>query len=413
MRAFSRWMFLVAMVGTGSVTQAQTVVTETQIISLVPIPLADTVKYGIYATLGGGSTPQLYEFDTGGDGFYAAFGGLQATAWGTNYTPTGQPVTNAYDSGDVYTGTAVYTSVSLYSATSSNTPALTPVIQTAGNILVGQTTGITNTKGKDNNWPLPVGSTNGPVQGSFWGDFGLSLKANTNGIMNVIAQLQYTNNIRSGFIVRLGPEGDANPSIQVGLTTNDIASFPIQISMTGKDTNSYFPNTTNSTYSGQILTAMLSMSNSASGLYTNTIGVTLDTGATPKLHDITGDTSSLTNYFNADQSAILTNVLFGLAADQTNGSLAPLISFLTSDTNAIALQFGNDFYINMGATLFHEYDVMYDLESGILGFRPIPEVSQAWLMGGGLLILISFSFVRSLRRRRRSTVLQREPASNL
>lgn len=217
----------------------------------------------------------------------------------------------------------------------------------------------------------------------------------------MIAQLQYTNNIRSGFIVQLGAEGNANPNIQVGLTTNDIASFPIQISMSGKDTNSYFPNTTNSTYSGQILTALLAMSNSASGLYTNVIGVTLDTGATPKLHDVNGDTSSLTNYFNAGDDAILNDVLFGLSADQTNGSLAPLISFLTSDTNAIALQFGNDFYINMGATLFHEYDVMYDLESGVLGFRPIPEVSQAWLMAGGMLAFMGFSFVRSINRRRK------------
>jgi hypothetical protein len=385
---------------------ATDVMAETQTIYLVPVTLADTVKYGIYATIGGDADgavmPQLYEFDTGGDGFYAAFGGPKATAWGTNYVSTGQPVSNSYNSGDYYQGTAVTAPVSLYSAKTDGSSDTTPSLQTANDILVGQTTSITNTKGKDNNWPTPADSSSGPIQSSFWGDFGMSLKANNNGIMNVIAQIQYTNNIKSGFIVKLGKEDNQRPSIQVGLTVNDMASFPIQIFMSGKDSNSVFPHTTISTYSGQILTNNLVLSDSASGSYTNGIGVTLDTGATPKLHDYSDDTSALTNYFTTDGSDtfISDNVQFVLTAVQTNGTTIPIFQLTTGlgDTNYIPIEFGNDFYINMGASIFHEYDVMYDLEDGVLGLRPIPEVSQALYMGCGLAALILFGAARTARR---------------
>ena len=36
---------------------------------------------GIYVTLGGGSTPKLFECDTGGDGFYASYATGSARPW--------------------------------------------------------------------------------------------------------------------------------------------------------------------------------------------------------------------------------------------------------------------------------------------------------------------------------------------
>jgi hypothetical protein len=78
---------------------AESVITET-----INVPLhyrtigSGGQKLGIYASIGGG-TPQIFEFDTGGAGLYAAYAtNDQSTWWGSGFSTTGNFVTNTYDS---------------------------------------------------------------------------------------------------------------------------------------------------------------------------------------------------------------------------------------------------------------------------------------------------------------------------
>lgn len=82
--------------------QAASVISETVLVPLHYRELnSSTDKLGIYASIGGG-TPQIFEFDTGGAGLYAAYAtNSNSPWWGTDFSATGLFVTNSYDSGIV------------------------------------------------------------------------------------------------------------------------------------------------------------------------------------------------------------------------------------------------------------------------------------------------------------------------
>ncbi len=387
---------------------AQTTINSALDIRLVPFAYSNYYKYGIYASVAGSTNPALFEFDTGGSGFYPVAGGTNTSFWGTNYTPSAQTFTNTYDSGNVYTGTSVTTSVAIYSAKHDGNAEDSAAIVTANNILVGQTTSITNIYGKDNNWP----SDSAPVDKHFYGDFGLALKSSPNGIMNVFAQLDYGPEIIPGFVVKLGTYGSSDPKVQVGLTHEDHAKYNIKIQMAGIDTTNTFPNSDLPTYSEQIITAQMTLTN-GSMVYSGTIGVTLDTGATPKIHDLEGDVTTLPSFFvtnyTTNGSVVTTNISvmdgasLGLLATETNGvtTLNIFDMLVDSTTNSVAVQITTNFYVNMGASLFYQYDVMYDFQNGVLGLRSVPEASQALLMATGVLSIIGASLARTAFRRRK------------
>ncbi len=65
-----------------------------------------TYKLGIYATIGDGATPALFEFDTGATGFYATYSPNQNVSpwWGSGVNSLQMPVDASYASGLHYTG---------------------------------------------------------------------------------------------------------------------------------------------------------------------------------------------------------------------------------------------------------------------------------------------------------------------
>jgi len=374
-------------------------------IDLLPITEKDTTKYGIYATLGGSTTPALYEFDTGGSGFYTAYG-TGATSWGTNFTPTGTNTSNLYESGDLYQGSSATTSFALYSAHSDGTAYSIPALQTATNIVVVQATSITNIYSKGvTQWPMGPDQT-APVEKDFWGDFGLNLTSGTNGVLNPLLQIPVTNGIRSGFILRLT---GTDRSLQVGIKDDDLSKFPIQIQMAGQNTNVLFPHTGDPTYASQIINGILNLSDSASGPSSTNMPVTLDSGAHPTMRIATnGFVAPLTNYITSDGTNLVfdDNVDIVVSATQIDGSNVTLYQLLT-DTNTdttLPIETNSPMqinYLNLGSAVYEQYDVMYDAQDGILGLRAVPEASQAALMAGGVLSLIAFAGGRSLLRKRR------------
>ena len=180
-------ILLAAMISVASLPAAdvQTIAT----VSLETLPYTESgvtyYKYGIYVGIGGG-TPQLFEFDTGGDGFYAAYS-EGVPWWGAFSTGGSAHFSKTFGSGITYHGRSVEASVNLYNAVggglafSSGTTSFT----------IGQASHIE--QGTSTLWPAPrpIPPGSGPVEAYFYGDFGLSLKKESSGIENILAQLSF------------------------------------------------------------------------------------------------------------------------------------------------------------------------------------------------------------------------------
>ena len=89
---------------------------------------------------------------------------------------------------------------------------------------------------------------------------------------------------------------------------------------------------------------------------------------------------------------ITDGVSFNLSLTNTNGVVSLDYSAVTG-TNAgdttFNVQLGGYYALNIGQDLFHEYNVAYDLQDGIIAFQPIavPEPSICALFGLGLLMI--------------------------
>lgn len=202
---------------------------------------ASTRKLGIYAALNNGSQPELFEFDTGGTGFLAtaACDPARSPWWGGSSpsspcpsapppagcpTPSAKTFCTTYDSGLQYNGSIVSSTVQLFASkhgpVALSTPALT----------MGQTLFITggSSKSDPSGWlandPDGPDSFRPPVQGRFYGDFGMAIKPNANGIPSLIQQDSFwrmfdPDTVQRGVRVHAS---DDSPWVQFGLTEQDL-----------------------------------------------------------------------------------------------------------------------------------------------------------------------------------------------
>ena len=241
-------------------------------------------KVGIYVSLGYGAPPQLFEFDTGAGGFYAAYASADPAAspwWGSNVTTSTTQVQDGFDSGLTYSGYAATAAVSLYSVGSS-----TPLV-TSGQLTVGQMNSITG-KASEPLW-TPTGSSAPPIDNAFYGDFGMAPTYGVNGIDEVIAQLNFARGVKPGYLVHVDPvTGQA--WMQIGLTSNDIHNsqgmyFPMLPD--DKAGSSTFPNSGLHFYGEQLFNAAINIIDPNGTLLINdpNVGITPDTGASTTLHN--------------------------------------------------------------------------------------------------------------------------------
>ncbi len=397
-----RQLLLVALSALPLSAAAESIITET-----VHVPLhyrtigSGGEKLGIYASIGGGTTPQIFEFDTGGAGLYAAYASADTNKskwWGTNFIATGNLVTNTYDSGIQYQGPIVAAAVSLFADHHGGTPLIT----TAGNLLVGQMTNIANTNGGTALWTTNGEGTPGtpPVDDVFYGDFGMSLAYASKGIVNLVAQLSFSNGIIPGFRVRAH---GVNPYLQIGLTaadTNSASAFYFGMNTnTNAPIGATFTNSGSPFYSEQVFNANMTISNATTN-FTATLGITTDTGASTTIHnaDIGGVPGELLVTNSKDKIHIVPGADFELSGLTLGGTNTNFFQFVTAD-NQVTIQNNkpgnsNIFYLNSGIALFQQYDVIYNLQDGQIGFEAIPE-PHTWA-----LLAVSAAALAFLRRRR-------------
>lgn len=338
-------------------------------------------KLGIYVSLGGG-TPKLYEFDTGGMGFFAAQNNFPDSWWpASSYTvlDSGQPFTATYSSGISYTAQLVSTSVSLCG---SADPSSTVATVDAN---IAQITNASIQGGAGNealNWPAYQNDPNvPPVWGHFYGDFGANLSPYTNTSPSVLIDTilpQLPGNLSSGFIISTGGYSHPNPTLQLGLTSADRASFPIQLPLLDANPAEPYPNSGYPSY-GFFQTwgyFSLGLNGASQNAATEVI---FDTGA-PSMAIRTGTALSIDGTFLTPSGSGLSK---GTAFSLSSGAWT--LAFAVEDQPSLTLvgvapsvnALNLEGYINTGLNAFFAYDVMYDVERGVIGFRPVSSPSPA------------------------------------
>ncbi len=358
-------------------------------------------KLGIYLALGGSTTPQLFEFDTGSAGLFAAYSEVPGVSpwWGGNVDSEQDPVHVVFDSGLVYQGTGATTAVSLFTSADSCTAALS-----TGSVQVGQMDEIGTATDPTAYWG-PTGSTGGepPIQGAFYGDFGMALNDRTNGIVNVISQLTFGWGVRPGFLVHVDPVTN-EAWMQVGLRWSDLNNdetmyFAMDPDPTATPT-ARVPNSNLRYYALQPFTATVNITDDEHAdrsVSDPSVPILPDTGASTTLHNTQSSPPPspesyrhLTDWTDEyTKGRLKTGLSFSLSGTTTSGQQVTFFEFDTSestDGGRVAVQNEESvappgptpakdmYYLNSGRSMFNEYDLVYYLGNpwggGTIGLRP-------------------------------------------
>jgi hypothetical protein len=372
-------------------------------------------SYKLGITIGFDSNvPKLYEFDTGATGFFAAYNTTDPTgnpspgvvSWWNGGTPTGQAITMTYTSGNEYADAAIATTnLSFYPP--GQTTAANPIATISGVNVARIGAALTVPKATSGNpTPTPVPNTawytalqagQPPLQGNFYGDFGMGLYRNQGnpidtgiaGLFAILPQFQFTggSGVLPGFIVRTGGypgvvSASPTPTVQVGITQADIDSFPYAIPMQSgmngtSGTGITFPGSGAATFDAAAIDVDMGITLTGQSPQAATgLSMVLDTGApSTMIHEGTGLTidSALLSGSDLATGAVFTLSSSPWAFAQLQNGLRGQgkVGLDTSSSNPYSAATG---YLNSGLTLFFNYNVMYDLSHGMLRLQPLQPV---------------------------------------
>jgi hypothetical protein len=353
-------------------------------------PALPVYKYGIWVGLGGGA-PKLYEFDTGGKGFWASYSSTLdsgVSQWWGDFTPTGGTLTNTYASGYSYLANVASTSVQIYASGTSSAP----ILSTSAPVNVAQITSATIPNQPAAYYSTQTNAGQPYLYAGFYGDFGAALlpKSQTGAALYSVLPQISTGADYNGFIVRSGGYANPNPTLQVGISSADNAGFGAQVQMAPD--GGTFPNSGVATYAEQLFNAGTTWGTGSGAQSFTNIPVVIDTGAPVAsirqgpgfLVDVAYDSSL--NYSDQGQDKTLTVFAPGtplsLAAPAASG-YGPLdAAFTTGDSigaDLFSIDAPSSGYINLGMNTFNNFDVMFNLSSGNVGFASIPEPSAVGL----------------------------------
>ncbi|MEW6268214.1 MAG: hypothetical protein AB1689_02815 [Thermodesulfobacteriota bacterium] len=327
---------------------------ESVSVPLHVVPLSNGgSKIGIEIRLGGGPK-RLYEFDTGASGFYAAGN----DAWWPSYEPLPDgPIVQSYASGVTYVADKVRTKVAIPSDHGDVEAELDVARITDG---YGGPLG----SQKDSLWNRDVAEGKPPLYGAFFGDFGGDLRFK-DGLASLLPQLP--GNLSSGFIVELGCERRGGPRLIIGLTDANRARFRTRVAMQ-PGTGETFPVSGLPTYAQQIIVAdyELSRRGVVQGF---TSGTLLDTGAPTTTIGESTDLKVDPRLVKNGTLAPATYVSVVAPGDDGDLDLA-FLAGRASGVNKVDVKDNDEGYVNLGLVPFFRYDVMFDVENGVVGFAP-------------------------------------------
>ncbi len=340
-------------------------------IPLYVLNFGDGYKIGIQVSLDGGATYRMYEFDTGGTGFYAAY---SPSAWSAYSVVDPAPVVNTYVSGNAYATQIVSTNVTFHTTTGQTVSVDNADI---GMITAAQNPGTITTQG----WNTDLTGTPpiAPLQSHFYGDFGMSLRSGL-GIAAVLPQIP--DGLSNGFIITVGayPNGVYGQigDLQVGLSQADIRSFTTLIAMQGRNTLDPFPGSGQPTYNEALGTGPLTISN-ASSLFATLTNYIFDTG-TPTMRIYQGTTITPDDLapFLSDKKFVSSTNITATAPPASAGDDGWVLNFPSDDDSGLnqvlvgqSASSSSGGSVNTGLNAFFGYRVMFDVADGLVGFQAL------------------------------------------
>ena len=322
------------------------------------------LKLGLYATVGAGSSPQLFELDTGAAGFYPVYADSQlAPWWGSDWTATGETVDQSYDSGNSYQANVVHTDLQLFANSDASEPLLL-----ADDVVVGQTISVKNPELKPSDlWPPLSKGSKPPIDGAFFGDFGMAPKKGQKGIDSLAAQLDYGAGVTPGFRVHASSR---HPWVQFGLQDSDLRTRSKTLTLNPEGSQSrkgidYYQNL--------VVTGLLSFDQAPSGSLT---GLLFDTGAPTTLHLAPGQKLAR-SVLSPDGARISSGTAINVSAlsqqSSKNGRPVKLMTFKAGRTineNLMTVQKNSTYYLNTGILPFLSNDLIYNLGEAKLTLIP-------------------------------------------
>lgn len=341
-------------------------------------------KYGIEVAIGN-NPARMYEFDTGGTGFWAGYN----PEWWQGVVPSANATVmeNKYTSGNYFDGLATTAVLTLGSGAQT--------VSTGGAV---QITAITAGGNSKTGAAFDFSTASAPpIEGHFFGDFGASFGIAKPPGGQVDPPVQVTNpllqlpgNLSSGFVVQLGPLG-TSPRVVVGITDELRGQFPTAIPLTEID-GLLYPNPNGAAFQRQAYEQFafsgeysLSRDGGASTFDLGTIETLIDSGApTMTIHypvhsRLPGDefvsggmVTNGTTFTGLFPLPGATSFDWSFVA----GSEASVdaIDFTTSGSAAST---GNS--VNTGLNFYNGYDVMFDVATGYLRVRPSGGLSSVQL----------------------------------
>jgi len=322
------------------------------------------IKYGIEVAIGDKNPAQMYLFDTGGTAFWAAY--TENTVNGV--TVTDQTVQNLYTSGLFYNGNVTSANVTI--GTGPNAVSTSRPVQLATWKQGG------NTFTPDNWFFPPQNNQTGTLYGDFGAAFGIDNTVANSPLTSILFQLP--GSYSSGYTVRLGAVGGP-ACLTIGITEEQRQQFPYAIPLTAL---------ANTTYPVSNLQAYEDFAFAPNYLISNGT-LTYDLGNLPTISD-TGAPSTSVRYpytppgfpanfpftdvsGNIEPGTILSAALPtqagypALTWTQLIGNQQSVNKAGYMDRTGAATNVNN---VNTGLNLFNQYDVMFDVEKGLIRLRP-------------------------------------------
>lgn len=371
--------------------------------SVIPLILFDSNQIGISVQLGTAPQPFTYLLDTGSVGFLSASG--NSTAWAGAFTSTSPEDTFdiSYGSGSLrYQGIVAHTTLTFQTVGGGSLQV--------ENVRMGA---ITIPPEIHPDWNTDINSDPPipPENGQFFGTLGAGLNksAENNGnFTTVLGQIPLAEGLIKGYVIHTGGAGSTSATLTVGLTEQMIQSFPILIAMNASTGNFVNDNGTQvNLYPQAQATANYTISKDEHH-YTATADLIFDTGGLDTYLTTGSEIDPPGSLLDSNPDRIVDGAFFGVDIASTDnpftGQPGQAFSWITDPTGSIAyenlisvLTGSSVGSLNSGIPLFYQYDVLFDLENGIIGLRPVPEPSLSALLLAG--VLVAARFGRRARRR--------------
>jgi hypothetical protein len=340
----------------------------------------------IYASVGGGPL-NPYLLDSGSPNMFSVYGSW----WPGNSTPVAQQgsLEITYSSGTTYAYNQVTTNVSLGNQGGT-------VLAASNNVGVGQITnlivsGVTTSPAQSFiNWQSAVAAGSYPIAtDSSYGNFGIGLTG-SNSLATVLTQLPIANDLLNGYIVQSGGISADTGTLTVGLDPSLVAAWeasPNTISLQMDPTGVTLPNPDGNTVdvggANRAQTNSTTLTLIGGGeTFTLAVPLVLDTGGGNNDIIYTGNQVDLSQWVqNGDMAGqVINGTTLELTGTTLGNELATILDYIVNPNvlpaggNTTVDTSGNapaDLRINPGINLFYDYNVMFDVQDGLVLLQPI------------------------------------------